>query len=611
MIGIQVEPPSGNITWRESEQTSDWSSITKEFGEPTQGAKQMAAVSQPAGAASREYEGWHDINWRAVHEEVRRLQARIVKATKEGRWGKVKALQHLLTHSFSGKALSVRRVTENQGKRTPGVDKQTWETPHDKQMAIRSLRQRGYQPLPLRRVYIPKTNGKMRPLGIPTMKDRAMQALYLLALDPVAETTADPNSYGFRKERSCADAMSKCFELLSRKGSAPWIMEGDIKSCFDRISHEWLLAHVPMDKAMLRKWLKAGYMEKHSFYETVDGTPQGGIISPVLANLALDGMEREIRNHFPLKPDRSKDQVYLVRYADDFIITGKSKEVLEEEVKPLVETFMRERGLELSPEKTTITHIEEGFDFLGQNVRKYGSHKKLLIKPSRKNVKTFLTNIRGTIHRLKTVKAVEMARILNPKIQGWANYHRHVVSKRIYAHVDHAIWKALWHWAKRRHPEKNRRWIKNKYFGKRGDRDWVFFGEQSNNEGKTRRIWLQQAASTPIQRHTRIRTAANPYDPEWEIYYEERLGVKMARTLRGRRKLRYLWEEQNGICPICNQKITKLTGWHNHHIVWRVLGGSDERENRVLLHPTCHRKVHSQGLTVTKPRPQPGALAKA
>jgi RNA-directed DNA polymerase len=614
MIGIRVEPPSGKITRRESEQTSDWSSITREFGEPTQEAKQMAAVSnQSAGAVSHENEGWHDTNWRAVHEEVRRLQARIVKATKEGRWGKVKALQHLLTHSFSGKALAVRRVTENQGKRTPGVDKQTWESPHDKKMAIRSLRQKGYRPLPLRRVYIPKPNGKMRPLGIPTMKDRAMQALYLLALDPVAEATADPNSYGFRKERSCADAMSKCFTLLCRTRAATWIMEGDIRSCFDRISHEWLLAHVPMDKAILRKWLKAGYMEKQSFYESVDGTPQGGIISPVLANLALDGLERAIRDAYPMQKNQAcKEQVYLVRYADDFIITGQSKEVLEEGVKPLVENFMRERGLELSQEKTKITHIEEGFDFLGQNVRKYGKHKKvLLIKPSRKNVKTFLTNIRDIIRQHRTIKADQLVKILNPKIVGWARYHRHVVSKRTYVHVDHAIWKALWHWAKRRHPRKNRHWIKTKYFGRRQDRDWTFFGETSHEAGEKQKAWLAHAVDIPIQRHTRVRATANPYDPEWEVYYEERLGIKMAGTLRGRRKLRYLWVEQNGLCPVCNQKITALTGWHNHHIVWRALGGSDECENRILLHPTCHRKVHSQGLTVTKPRPPQGALAKA
>jgi RNA-directed DNA polymerase len=230
-----------------------------------------------AGATSPAKVGWHAIDWPAAHQNVRRLQARIVQATTDGRWGKVRALQHLLTHSLSGKAIAVKRVTENQGKNTPGVDRHIWNTPEKKMAAVLDLRQRGYGPQPLRRVLIPKSNGKRRPLGIPTMKDRAMQALYLLALDPIAETTADPNSYGFRKERSAADAMMQCYIILARKGSAQWVLEGDIKSCFDTISHDWLLTHVPMDKVVLRKWLKAGFMEKHAFHRTEEGTPQGGI----------------------------------------------------------------------------------------------------------------------------------------------------------------------------------------------------------------------------------------------------------------------------------------------------------------------------------------------
>lgn len=569
-------------------------------------------ADDPAGAVSHAADGWHSIDWQAVQKNVRRLQARIVKATKDGKWGKVKALQHVLTHSFSGKALAVRRVTENQGKRTPGVDRVTWDDPRRKWMAIHSLQRRGYTPRPLRRVYIPKTNGNMRPLGIPTMKDRAMQALYLLALDPIAETTADPTSYGFRKERSCADAVEKCFYLLSRRGSARWILEGDIKSCFDHISHDWLMANVCIDKTILRKWLKAGYVDKHSFYETVAGTPQGGIISPVLANLALDGLTQALRQRFSQRVNQaSQGQVYLVRYADDFIITGKTKELLEHEVKPIVEHFMKARGLELSQEKTKITHIEQGFDFLGQTVRKYGSRKKLLIMPAKKNVKAFLNSIREVISRHRTANAADLVAILNPKIVGWANYHRHIVSKRMYTCVDHAIWHALWHWAKRRHPKKTRQWVKDRYFGIYRNHDWTFCGEQRTEHGERRTRWLARAAFTPITRHTRIQAAANPYDPAWEVYFEERQGVKMADDLRGRRKLRYLWRAQHGICPVCNQKITTITGWHNHHSIWRVMGGSDGVENRVLVHPTCHRKIHSQGLTVTKPRSRAGALAKA
>jgi len=275
-------------------------------------------------------------------------------------------LQRLLTHSLSGKALAVKRVTENQGKRTPGVDGKTWNTPQEKAMAIQMLRQRGYHPQPLRRIYIPKSNGGRRPLSIPCMLCRAMQALYLLALDPMAETTADPNSYGFRKERSPADAIEQCFIALGKTRSPQWILEGDIKACFDRISHEWLLAHIPMDKSILRKWLKAGFIEKHVLHPTEEGTPQGGICSPVIANLALDGLERKLLERYPKPKTGYNAKVNYVRFADDFIVTGISKELLEQEVKPLIEQFMRERGLTLSPEKTIITHINDGFDFLGQ-----------------------------------------------------------------------------------------------------------------------------------------------------------------------------------------------------------------------------------------------------
>jgi len=562
---------------------------------------------------------WHATNWQAVSENVRRLQARIVKATKAGKWRKVKSLQHLLTHSFSGKALAVRRVTENDGKKTAGVDKVLWDTPELKIEAVRSLKRRGYKPLPLRRVSIPKSNGKMRPLGIPTMKDRATQALYLLALDPIAEHRADPHSYGFRRERCCADALDYVHQILSIPNAAQWVLEGDIKACFDKISHDWLLANVPMDKAILRKWLKSGYMEKSVFYDTQDGTPQGGIISPVLANIALDGLEKILRKKYPNSGARAlkglNQKVSLVRYADDFVITGNSKEVLENEVKPLVEQFMRERGLELSQEKTVITHIEDGFDFLGQNVRKFrkrlGKDSIVLTTPSKKNVQTFLRKVRTFLDDNKQATAYGIITKLNPMIRGWANYHCHAASKETFVKVDTLIFKALWAWAKRRHPNKNRHGIADKYFGRTGLRNWRFFGEAKDKDGQNIKNWLVIASNTPIKRHTIIKSDVNPYDPAWEVYREERQGLKMASNLHGRRRLSSLWREQKGICPVCNQLITKLTGWHNHHIVYRTLGGSDTRENRVLLHPECHRKVHSQKLFVSKPRPATRALPTA
>lgn len=414
------------------------------------------STEQRTGASSREERAWNTIRWQQVHENVRRLQARIVKAQQAGRWGKVKALQRLLTHSFSGKALAVLRVTENQGKRTPGVDGETWNAPEQKTSAIWMLRQHGYRPKPLRRISIPKSNGKLRPLGIPTMFDRAMQALYLLALDPIAETTGDPCSYGFRSHRSTADAIEHCFVALGRTHSPTWVLEGDIKSCFDRISHAWILAHIPMDKSILRKWLKAGYLEQNTWHPTDEGTPQGGICSPVIANMVLDGLLARLRAAFPRQFNRGgrlwSPKVNLIRYADDFVITGDTPELLEQEVKPLVEAFLRERGLELSQEKTLITHIDQGFDFLGQNIRKYGG--KLLIKPSAKSIQAFLTKIRTTIKDIKMATAGDLILALNPIIKGWAMYHRHVVSSKVFQRVDHAIHQALWRWAKRRHSQK-------------------------------------------------------------------------------------------------------------------------------------------------------------
>lgn len=561
-----------------------------------------AESGTPAGAVSREAINWQTLDWSQAHRTVRRLQARIVKAIQANRWGKVKALQHLLTHSFSAKALAVKRVTDNPGKRTAGVDGETWSTPAQKAHAIANLRSRGYHPQPLRRIYIPKNNGQRRALGIPTMQDRAMQALYLLALDPIAETTADPNSYGFRLERNTADAIEQAYKALSNCAAATYILEGDIAACFDQISHPWLLAHIPMDKTILRKWLKAGYLEKHILHPTEAGTPQGGVCSPVLANLTLDGLERKLRDKYPKASAAGRQaKVHLVRFADDFIITGSSPELLEQEVQPLVEAFLEERGLHLSAEKTHITHIEDGFDFLGQNVRRY--HGTLLVKPSAKNVKAFLTKVRHLIKANAQATAGHLISQLNLVIRGWANYHQYASSKQTFTRVDYAIFQALWRWAKRRHPQKSKHWIRAKYFQTVGNRNWVFSGEVEGRQGKSQPIHLFSAASVPIRRHIKVRGAANPYDPAWEVYFEERLGVQMAEHLQGRHTLLRLWKGQGGLCPICHEKITKLTGWHNHHIVWKTEGGRDTVENRVLLHPTCHRQVHSQRLNVEKPHP--------
>ncbi|WP_409526567.1 group II intron reverse transcriptase/maturase [Nitrincola sp. MINF-07-Sa-05] len=474
----------------------------------------MTATVKPLIGASFKAAQWDAINWRPIEQQVQRLQMRIAKATREQRWGKVKALQWLLTHSFAGKLLAVRRVTQNTGRNTPGVDGDIWKTPARKWQAAQSLQRRGYQPQPLRRIYIPKKNGKRRPLGIPCMGCRAMQALHLHALEPVAETLADPNSYGFRPKRSTADAIAQCFQVLSRKNSAQWILEGDIKACFDRISHSWLLEHIPMDKRILAQWLAAGYMEEGSVYPTQAGTPQGGIASPVLANMALDGLE------VVAQQAARNQKINVIKYADDFVITGASKEVLEQRVLPAVMEFLGMRGLELSEEKTHITHIDDGFDFLGFNVRKYNG--KLLIKPTKASVKGLLKDIRVLIKARKAITTEQLIRQLNSKLRGWANYYRHVVSKESFNYVDAQVFRAVMAWIKRRHPHKSVDWKKRRYFRLDDLRQWVFFAPTRDKAGAITTLDLFRATSVPIVRHVKIRAWATPYDPAYIAYFIQR-----------------------------------------------------------------------------------------
>jgi RNA-directed DNA polymerase len=555
----------------------------------------MSAAEMLAGAAPDPAGDWHSIDWKKVYRTVRRLQARIVKAVRAGRWGKVKALVYLLTHSFAGRALAILRVVTNSGARTPGVDGILWNTPEAKTAAFSTLRRHGYRPQPLRRVYIPKSNGKRRPLGIPTMTDRAMEALYLLGLDPIEETLADRHSYGFRLKRCCADALAHCHKVLQGAHGARVVLEGDIKSCYDRISHPWMLANVPMDKVILQKWLEAGFLEKNVFFATTEGTPQGGVISPALANRTLDGLENLLAERFGrTASQRRKNKVHLVRYADDFIITGTSEVLLEYGVKPLVEQFLKERGLELSHEKTRITHSEDGFDFLGQTVRRYRDGK-VLSKPSKKNVKTFLAKIREVIREQGGhCSAGQLIQALNAKIKGWTMYHRHGCSKRTFSYVDSRIFNMLWRWCRRRHRQKSRKWIKAKYFRRVGNRDWVFMGIVRDSKGNAHPICLMEAAGVRIVRHVQIRGDANPYDPAWEGYFEERLFRKMQSTLRGRDRIYLLWKGQQGRCPACGQLMQEDEPWHVHHKVKRSQGGSDNLDNLELFHSNCHQQLHSQ-----------------
>ena len=544
---------------------------------------------------------WDGIDWAKVQRQVRRLQARIVKATQEGRHNKAKALQWLLTHSFSGKALAAKRVTENQGKHTPGVDRVVWRTPAQKANALLSLKRRGYKPLPVRRVLIPKKNGKTRPLGIPAMKCRAMQALHLLALEPVAETTADPNSYGFRPQRCTADAGEQCFKALAGKHCANWTLEADIRGCFDNISHDWMLAHIPTDKAILRKWLKAGFMYQNQLFPTTAGAAQGGVISPVVMNMTLDGLESTLKKAFS-KATKRRLKMNMVRYADDFIITGSSKESLEKEVKPIVVEFLAQRGLTLSPEKTKITHIEEGFDFLGWNIRKYNG--KLLMKPSKANTKDLLKRIREIIKSNATATQVSLINQLNPILRGWANYHRHTVAQQTFDRVDHLIWYMLWRWAKRRHPNKGARWIKDKYFKTQSTRKWVFSATTLDKDGSQVVLKLVKVSDTPIRRHIKIKAQANPHDPEWDGYFESRWGQKMRISPKGRKRLFRVWWRQDGLCSACGRQITDQTPWRVAHVVKPTEGGTDAILNLRIHHVNC--RSSAKHLAVKKEEVLPG-----
>ncbi|WP_129972842.1 MULTISPECIES: group II intron reverse transcriptase/maturase [unclassified Pseudomonas] len=554
------------------------------------------AVSAPSGAPQQ----WHDIDWWRVQRNVRAMQLRIAKACREGNWRGVNSLQRMLTRSRSARYLAVRRVTENQGKRTAGVDRVLWDTPDAKWKAANGLKRHGYKPRPLRRVFIPKSNGRERPLGIPTMTDRAMQALYLLALAPIAETTGDPNSYGFRIERSTADAMGQLFICLSKKVSAEWVLEADIKGCFDHINHDWLIANVPTDKTILRKWLKAGVIHKDQLQATDAGTPQGGIISPTLANMVLDGLESQLKQHLGVTKAK-KLKINVVRYADDFVITGNSKEMLESEIRPWVEQFLAVRGLQLSLEKTRVVHIDEGFDFLGWNFRKYEG--KLLIKPSKKNVKAFYRKVKDVISTNKTAKQEDLIQRLNPILRGWAMYHQPVVAKKAFSRMDNSVFHALWRWAKRRHPNKSLEWVRRGYFQPHEGRSWVFATTAMRTDGTKAIAPLYSIASTAIERHRKVSGEYNPFDPSMEEMGEKLRMVRMLKKLKYRKQIVSLFQSQKGLCPLCNQPITKESGWHDHHVIHRSQGGGDTLDNRVLLHPVCHQQLHSRGLTVNKPAP--------
>lgn len=452
--------------------------------------------------------------------------------------------------------------------------------------AVLSLTDKNYKAKPLRRVFIEKKGKKAkRPLGIPCMYDRAMQALYALALEPVAETTADTRSFGFRKSRSCHDACEYIFAALARKDSAQWVLEGDIKGCFDHISHEWLIENIPMDKSVLKQFLKAGFVFDRELFSTDEGTPQGGVISPILANMALDGMQKALYDRFHTnrlgKEDirfKNAHKVNLVRYADDFIVTAATKEIAEE-AKSIIRSFLKERGLELSEEKTVITHIDNGFDMLGWTFRKFKG--KLIVKPSKKPIKSFVENLSHTIlTRGKAWKQEVLIEKLNQQIRGWTNYHQSVCASEAFAHIDYILYELLWSWAKRRHPHKGRWWVSTRYWHRIGNRNWVFSTEDKE---------LLRVDHIPIVRHIKIRLDVNPYfDVE---YFTERKFKQGMRRLSGRFKK--IWQNQNGCCYHCGMPMEISEDREIFFKVPKSMGGKDEVSNMAYVHSSC-QKIYTE-----------------